>query len=83
MPASKMNYLVLYDTDSQVYGASSKKVALESPLPDDVTLDQKRVFFVTYSPDKGELSVHKLPEEEIMNAEIKEKKTRKAKDGTT
>ncbi|MCA1807547.1 MAG: hypothetical protein LC687_06850, partial [Actinobacteria bacterium] len=63
MPASKCNYLVLYDTESQVYGSATKKVALESPPPEGVPLENKRVFFITYAPDKGELSVHKLDQE--------------------
>lgn len=82
MPASRLNYLVIYEPDSQVYGASSKKVALESPLPDGVELDQKRVFFITYAPEKGELSVHKLPEAEVLDADIKEKKVKKTDDTT-
>lgn len=82
MPANKTNYIVLYEGDSQVYGAGSRKIALESPPPDGFELEQKRVFFVTFAPDKGELSVHKLPQDEVLNAEIREKKVKK-KDGAT
>lgn len=77
MPASRVNYIVLYKNESQVFGAASKEVALETPPPSGVPLEDKRILFITYQPDNEILSVHQVPQEEIMNAEIKEKKTRK------
>ena len=77
MPASRSNYIVLYRNESQVFGAASKKVALESPPPEGVPLEEKRVFFITYQPDNESLLVHQIPQEEVLNAEIKEKKRKK------
>lgn len=77
MPASRMNYIVLYKNESQVFGTASKDIALESPPPAGVSLEDKRVLFITYQPDNEVLSVHQVPQEEVLNATIKEKKTKK------
>lgn len=77
MPANRINYIVLYRNDSQVFGTASKSIALETPPPDGVELEDKRVLFIAYQPDNEILSVHPLPQEEVLNAEIKEKKTKK------
>jgi hypothetical protein len=77
MPANRINYIVLYRNDSQVFGTASKSIALETPPPDGVALEDKRVLFVAYQPDNEILSVHPIPQEEVLNAEIKEKKTKK------
>ena len=74
MAAGKLNYIVLYPNISQVYGCASKKIALESPPPDGCSLEDKRILFVTYEPDNNALSVYPVPQEEVLNAEIKEKK---------
>lgn len=74
MPASRTNYIVVYRDESQVYGSASEKVALQSPPPEGMTLDDKRVFFITYQPDNETLSVHQLPQEKVLEAELKEKK---------
>lgn len=79
MPANKLNYLVVYIGESQVYGAGSKEIALSSPPPPDVPLENKRVLFVTYEPDNEVLSVHPVSQEEVLNAEIKQPK-KKEKD---
>jgi len=68
MPASRVNYVVLYKNESQVFGAASKKVALSSPPPDGVDWEDKRILFITYQPDNEILSVHKVPQEEVMEA---------------
>lgn len=73
MAAGKLNYIVVYKNSSQVYGSASKKIALESAPPDGCKLEDKRIFFVTNEPDTGELAVYKVPQEEVVNAEIKEK----------
>ena len=46
MAASKLNYIVVYKNHSQVYGCSSKKIALESPPPEGYTNDDKRILFM-------------------------------------
>lgn len=62
-----------------MFGTASKDVALETPPPSGVPLDEKRVFFITYQPDNEILSVHQVPHEEVVNAELKEKKPSKKK----
>jgi hypothetical protein len=59
MPASKLNYLVVYNNHSQVYGCSSEKVAIESPPPEGLTEEDKNVFFVTFEPDTNNISLYK------------------------
>lgn len=82
MPANKLNYLVVYIGESQVYGAGSKPIALKSPPPPGVPLENKRVFFVTFEPDNEVMTVHPLPQEEVLNAEIEyPKKKEKDVDG--
>ena len=56
MPASKLNYLVVYKNHSQVYGCSSKKIALDSPPPEGYSLGEKNIFFVTFEPDTDNLA---------------------------
>ena len=80
MPASKTNYIVLYKHDSQVYSSSSKEIALSSPPPAGVSLEEKRVFFITYQPDNEVLSVHPVDQEEVLTAEIKWPKKKEKKD---
>lgn len=75
MAAGKLNYIVVYKNSSQVYGSASKKIALESAPPEGCKLEDKRILFVTYEPDSEEISVHQIPQEEILTAEIKEKKS--------
>lgn len=77
MAASKVNYVVIYSGHSQVYGCSSKKIALESAPPEGCTLEDKRVLFITFEPDTNQLSVYKVDQEEVLNADIKEKKEKK------
>jgi hypothetical protein len=75
MAAGKLNYIVVYKNSSQVYGSASKKIALESAPPEGSKLEDKRVLFVSYEPDSEQISVYQVPQEEILKAEIKEKKT--------
>ena len=75
MAAGKLNYIVVYKNYSQVYGSASKKIALESAPPEGSKLEDKRVLFVSYEPDSEQISVYQVPQEEILKAEIKEKKT--------
>jgi len=77
MAASKVNYIVTYEGHSQVYGCSSKKIALESAPPDGYNLSDKKILFITFEPDTNSLCVYKVDDEEVQNAEIKEKKEKK------
>lgn len=60
MPAAKLNYIVVYKNHSQVYGCSSKKIALESPPPEGYNVEDKNIFFITFEPDTDNVSLHKL-----------------------
>lgn len=64
MPASKLNYLVVYDNHSQVYGTGTKKIALETPPPDGLTPEDKHVFFVTFEPDTQNICLSKIETQE-------------------
>lgn len=70
MAANRVNYLIVYKNDSQVYGATTREVALDSPPPAGVSLEDKRVMFITYDPDAETLSVHPLSVEEVYEAAI-------------
>lgn len=74
MAAGKLNYVVVYDGLSQVFGCASKKIALESAPPEGYSLDQKKILFITFEPDQKSLCVYEVPKEEVMSAEIKKKK---------
>jgi hypothetical protein len=74
MAAGKLNYIVTYEGLSQVFGCASKKIALESPPPEGYFLKQKKVLFITFEPDKNNLCVYQVSQEEVMEAEIKSKK---------
>lgn len=80
MPANRMNYIVTYDGESQIYGSGSKEIALETPPPDGLTIESKRVFFITQRPEDGEVVLHEVPSEEVRTAELKVRKTKKKED---
>jgi len=63
MPASKLNYIVVYEDHSQVYGCSSKKIADESPPPEGVDISKKNIFFITFEPDTNNICLHKINKE--------------------
>jgi hypothetical protein len=69
MPASKLNYIVVYKNHSQVYGCSSKKIAVESAPPEGFTEEDKQILFINMEPDTNDLCVYpvenKLEEENI------------------
>lgn len=79
MAASKVNYIVIYNGHSQVYGCSSKKIALESPPPEGCSLKDKKVLFITFEPDTNDLTVYTVPDEEVQQAELKAKATKEKK----
>jgi len=68
MPASKLNYVVVYKNHSQVYGCSSKKIAVESPPPEGHSEDDKNIFFITFEPDTDSISFYKIDKEKESNA---------------
>jgi hypothetical protein len=65
MPASKLNYIVVYKNHSQVYGSSSEKIALESPPPDGNTEEDKNIFFISYEPDSENICLYKLDKQKL------------------
>lgn len=74
MAAGKLNYIVVYNGLSQVFGCASKKIALESAPPEGYSLKDKKILFVTFEPDNENLCVYEVPEQEVQTAEIKKKK---------
>lgn len=78
MPASKLNYIVVYKNHSQVYGCSSKKIAVESAPPEGYTEDDKQILFINMEPDTNNLCVYpvdnKLEEENTSNSTKRKKK---------
>jgi len=79
MPASKLNYIVVYKNHSQVYGCSSKKIAIESPPPDGFSEEDKRILFVTFEPDTDNLCAYIVSSEVVDEDEIVETKKVKKK----
>lgn len=67
MPASKLNYLVVYENHSQVYGCGSKKIALDSPPPQGLSEEDKNIFFITFEPDTNNICLHKINNKENEN----------------
>lgn len=76
MPASKLNYIVVYDNHSQVYGSSSDKIAIESPPPEGLSEEDKHIFFITFEPDTKNICVHKI---DPSNRDIIDNKSNKRK----
>jgi hypothetical protein len=70
MAASKLNYIVLYEGVSQVYGCSSKKIAMETPAPQGIDPKSKKVLFVTFEPDTNNLCVYQIEEEDDKETSI-------------
>jgi hypothetical protein len=64
VPASRLNYLVMWRGHSQIYGAASEKVARSNPTPEGCRPEDRRILFVTHRPDEDVLMAHLLPEEE-------------------
>jgi len=80
MPAGKVNYLIMYDHDPQVYGCASKEIALSSPPPKGFSLHDKRIYFITVEPDNKKFVWHRLPQEEVESAELKAHKKKSKED---
>jgi len=77
MPASKLNYIVVYNNHSQVYGSSSEKIAIESAPPEGLSEADKHIFFITFEPDTQNICVHKVDPNNIDNIESKSNKRKK------
>jgi hypothetical protein len=75
--AARTNYIVVFKGHSQVYGCATKAGALETPPPDGCILKDKAVFFVAFEPDTDRLVGYRVPQEEVLQAEIKERKRKK------
>ena len=71
MGAPRLNYVVCYTNESQVYGAATKQVAQETPLPEGVSIEDKTILFIAFDPENQELVVRKLPKEEILKTKAK------------
>jgi hypothetical protein len=80
MPAVKTNYVVIFKGESQVYGTANEKIALETPPPEGVSLEDKRVMFITYHPDREELIVQPFPQDRVLSAGLKYPKSRQKKE---
>ena len=77
MPANRMNFVVTYRTESQVYGTATEEIALETPPPDGISIEDKKIFFITQRPDDGTLVLHEIPPEKVRSAELKLPKPKK------
>lgn len=64
MPASKLNYIVVYKNHSQIYGSSTKKIAVDSPPPEGLSTEDKNIFFITFEPENDNICLHKIEEKE-------------------
>jgi hypothetical protein len=78
--ASRVNYILIHKGQSQIFGAASKDVALQTSLPAGVPIEDRIVLFITYQPDNEVLSVHRIPLDEVQTAELKPPASRKAKE---
>lgn len=79
MPASKLNYIVVYKNHSQVYGCSSKKIAVESPPPEGYNEEDKQILFITMQPDSNDLCVYQV-DKVIEETKANKKKTKEESD---
>jgi hypothetical protein len=82
MPATRLNYIIVYEGDSQIYGASTLDTALASPPPNGFDIEQKYVLFIGMEPDTDELVVRPVPREEVLSAELLEKKKKDVQNQT-
>lgn|GEM_PF-2405769 len=73
MPASKLNYIVVYKNHSQVYGSSTSKIAIDSPPPEGLTEADKNIFFVTFEPDSDNICLYKYKEDKIGGFDLDDK----------
>lgn len=77
MPASKLNYIVVYKNHSQVYGCSSKKIAIESSPPEGYSENDKKILFVSFEPDTDNLCAYVVSKDDITEGETEVKKSKK------
>ena len=69
MPASKVNYIVVFEGSSQVYGSASKAVAQSTMPPEGFDKESKRLLFITMEPDTQNMVVKMLPQSEAYDTE--------------
>ena len=79
MPSQKCNFITIYDNSPQVFSCGSEEIALASPPPTGSTIEDKHVYFVMHEPDNKCIVWHKLDDEIVHNAEIKNPKRGKYK----
>ena len=60
------NYIITYDGVSQVYSAASEATALKALPPKECTIEEKRVYFITYEPDDGKIVVYEVDKEKVI-----------------
>ncbi len=80
MAASKLNYIVIYKNHSQVYGCSSRKIAVESTPPEGYTNEDKRILFATFEPDTSSFCVYPISSDDDTMQQDKIKKVNKKND---
>ena len=80
MPASRCNYLVVYDNSPQVFSSSTLETILKGEPPKNCTIEGRTVLFLSYFPDEEELKVFEVTQEEIDTEleKIEEKQRAKA-----
>lgn len=65
MAANSCNYIIVYDGLSQIYGAATEAVALSTPLPKGVDIEDKKVFFLSYDVDNEKIMVYQLEKDKV------------------
>lgn len=80
MPASKLNYIVAYRNNPQIFGCANKAIALSSPPPEGSQLEDKKVWFISNEPDTGSLVKYEIPHDEVITAELKYPKKKEVKE---
>lgn len=79
MPALKVNYVIVYDNDSQIYATANREIALDTPPPSGIPLENKHIYFITHHPDTGEIIAQEFPKTEVMAAILRPHKTKEFK----
>ena len=67
MAAAKSNYIICYRQSAQVYSSASLETALKTPLPKGCKPEDKKIMFMSFLPDSGELCVYELTEEQLQS----------------
>lgn len=80
MPASRCNYLMVYDNSPQVFAASTLETILGAKETKETEGVGRTILFTSYFPDEEKLMVFEVTEEELeaKRVEIAEKEVRVA-----